>query len=174
MRRASISIRSSRERFATRQDLNLGVNKTFNFDGSFRRVPFSPNTLADTVWSFGVTSFAQRRFRDPEPSSWAFFLIPSVTYVITEQWNVSFGAELMFRTFDPYLGFTENEWFLEPIATLEFVLPSAWFGSDRNATLFGRPAIDLQMAYERNWSNIAAFSYGAWHVGAALKLGWRF
>jgi hypothetical protein len=30
------------------------------------------------------------------------------------------------------------------------------------------------MAYERNWSNIAAFSYDAWHVGAALKLGWRF
>ena len=121
-----------------------------------------------------MTAFAQRRFRDPEPSSWAFFLIPSVTYVISEQWNVSLGAELMRRLFDPYLGFTENEWFLEPIATLEFVLPSAWFGSDRNATLFGRPAIDLQMAYERNWSNIAAFNYGAWHVGAALKLGWRF
>jgi hypothetical protein len=101
-------------------------------------------------------------------------LIPSATYVINEQWNVSLGAELMFRTFDPYLGFTENEWFLEPIATLEFVLPSAWFGSDRNATLFGRPAIDLQMAYERNWSNIAAFDFSVWHVGGALKLGWRF
>jgi hypothetical protein len=163
-----------KERFATRQDLNLGVNKTFNFDRSFGRVAFAPNTLADTVWSLGVTTFAQRRFRDPEPSSWAFYLIPSVTYVINEQWNVSLGAEFMFRTFDPYLGFTENEWFLEPIATLEFVLPSSWFGSDRNATLFGRPAIDLQMAYEQNWSNIAAFTYGAMHVGAALKLGWRF
>jgi len=51
-------------------------------------------------------------------------------------------------TFDPYLGFTENEWVPGTIATLEFVLPSAWFGSDRNARLFGRPAIDLQMAYE--------------------------
>ncbi|HMK00361.1 MAG TPA: hypothetical protein VK552_13675 [Reyranella sp.] len=163
-----------RERFATRQDLNLGVNKVYNFDGSFQRVAFSANTLADTVWSLGVTAFAQRRFRDPQPSSWAFFLIPSATYVINEQWNVSFGAELAFRTFDPYLGFTENEWFLEPIVTLEFVLPSAWFGSERKATLFGRPAIDLQMAYEQNWSNIAAFTYGAMHVGAALKLGWRF
>ena len=150
-----------RERFATRQDLNLGVNKTYNFDGVFQRVAFSANTLADTVWSLGVTAFAQRRFRDPEPSSWAFFLIPSVTYVITEQWNVSLGAELTLRTFDPYLGFNENEWFLEPIATLEFVLPSAWFGSDSNATLFGRPAIDLQMAYEQNWSNIAAFNLRA-------------
>ena len=137
-------------------------------------MPFSPDTLADTIWSFGVTIFGQRRFRDPEPSSWAFFLIPSVTYVICEQWNVSLGVEVMRRWFDPYLGFNEDEWFLEPIATLEFVLPASWFGSDRNARLFGRPAIDLQMAYEQNWSNIAAFSYGAWHVGAALKLGWRF
>ena len=163
-----------RERFATRQDLNLGVNKIYNFDAGFKRVPFSADTFSDTVWSLGMTVFAQRRFRDPEPSSWAFFLIPSATYVINEQWNVSLGAELMFRTFDPYLGFTENEWFLEPLATLEFVLPAAWFGSDRNATLFGRPAIDLQMAYERNWSNVAAFDYAVWHVGAALKLGWRF
>ena len=163
-----------KERFASRQDLNLGVNKTYNFDSGFRRVAFSGNTLADTDWSFGITSFAQRRFRDPEPSSWAFYLIPSVTYVISEHWNFSLGAEVMFRTFDATQGFTEQEWFIEPIATLEFVLPSAWFGSDKNATLFGRPAIDLQMAYERNLSNIAAFSYGAWHVGGALKLGWRF
>jgi hypothetical protein len=163
-----------RERFATRQDLNLGVNKTFNFDANFQRVPFSPDTLAETVWSFGVTVFGQRRFRDPQPSSWAFFVIPSVTYVISESWNVSFGVELMRRWFDPYLGFNEAEWFIEPIATLEFVLPAAWFGSDRNARLFGRPAIDLQMAYEQNWSNNPAFSYSAWHVGAALKLGWRF
>lgn len=163
-----------RERFATRQDLNLGVNKTFNFNANFQRVPFSPDTLAETVWSFGVTAFAQRRFRDPEPSSWAFFLIPSATYVISESWNVSFGIEVIRRLFDPYLGFSESEWFIEPIATLEFVLPASWFGSDSNARMFGRPAIDLQMAYEQNWSNIPAFSYSAWHVGAALKLGWRF
>ena len=163
-----------RERFATRQDLNLGVNKTFNFDGALRRVPFSPDTLAETVWSFGVTAFAQRRFRDPQPSSWAFYLIPSATYVISENWNVSLGIEVMRRVFDAYLGFNEAEWFMEPIATLEFVLPAAWFGSERNAAMFGRPAIDLQMAYEQNWSNIPTFSYSAWHVGAALKLGWRF
>lgn len=163
-----------RERFATRQDLNLGVNKTFNFDANFRRVAFSPDTLAETVWSFGVTVFGQRRFRDPQPSSWAFFVVPSMTYVISENWNVSLGIEVMRRWFDPYQGFYEAEWFIEPIATLEFVLPASWFGSDRNARLFGRPAIDLQMAYEQNWSNNPAFSYSAWHVGAALKLGWRF
>jgi hypothetical protein len=163
-----------RERFETRQDLNLGVNKTFNFDANFKRVPFSANTLDETVWSFGMTVFGQRRFRDPQPSSWAFFVIPSMTYVISESWNVSLGIEVMRRWFDPYQGLNEAEWFIEPIATLEFVLPDSWFGSVRKAALFGRPAIDLQMAYEQNWSNIPAFSYSAWHVGAALKLGWRF
>ncbi len=68
-------------------------------------------------------------------------MIPSVTYVISESWNVSLGIEVMRRWFDPYLGFNEAEWFIEPIATLEFVLPAAWFGSDRNASAV-RPAGD--------------------------------
>jgi hypothetical protein len=158
-----------------RQDLSVGVNKTFNYDANFRRVAFSGNTLAETVWSFGVTTFIQRRFANPAPSSWAFFVIPSATYVISEQWNVSLGLDFMRRGFDSVQGGSaEEDWFLQPIATLEYVLPSAWFGSDRNATLLGRPALDFQVAYERNWSNVPAFDYSAWHVGAALKLGWRF
>ena len=159
----------------TRQDLNFGINKTFNYDAEFRRVAFAGNTLAETTWSFGVTTFFQRRFRNPEPSSWAFFFAPSATYVISDQWNMSLGVELMRRVFDSYQGGgAEEDWLLQPIATLEFVFPSAWFGSDRNASLIGRPAIDFQMAYERNWSNVPAFDYSAWHVGVALKMGWRF
>jgi len=161
--------------FETRQDLSFGVNKTFNYDANFRRVAFSGNTLAETVLSFGVTTFIQRRFSNPAPSSWAFFVIPSATYVISDQWNVSLGLDFLRRAFDSFQGgFAEEDWFLQPIATLEYVLPSAWFGSDRNATLLGRPALDFQAAYERNWSNVPAFDYSAWHVGVALKLGWRF
>lgn len=159
----------------TRQDVNVGVNKTFNYDANFRRVAFSGNTLAETVWSFGVTAFLQRRFLNPPPSSWAFFVIPSATYVISDQWNVSFGLDFMRRGFDSVQGgFAEEDWFLQPIATLEYVLPSAWFGSDRNATLLGRPAIDFQAAYERNWSNVPAFNFSSWFVGIALRMGWRF
>jgi hypothetical protein len=163
-----------RERFATRHDLNLGFNKIFNFDGNFQRVPFASNTLEATVWSFGLTSFVQRRFRDPEPSSIAFFLIPSATYVISENWNFSLGLDFERRWFDPVQGFAQQDWFLEPIATLEFVLPSSWFGAAGNAALFGRPALDFQVAYENNWSNVQAATYNVWHVGGALKLGWRF
>jgi hypothetical protein len=158
-----------------RQELNVGVNKTFNYDANFRRVAFSGNTLAETTWSFGVTAIIQRRFVNPAPSSWAFFVIPSATYVITDQWNLSLGLDFMRRGFDSVQGgYSEEDLFLQPIVTLEYVLPSAWFGSDRNATLLGRPALDFQVAYERNWSNVPAFDYSAWHVGAALKLGWRF
>lgn len=164
-----------RDWLQTRQELSLGVNKTFNYDVNFRRVAFSGDTLAETTWSFGVTTFIQRRFSNPAPSSWALFVIPSATYVISEQWNLSLGVEFMRRAFDSYQGGSADEdWLLQPIATLEFVLPSAWFGSDRNAALVGRPAIDFQVAYERNWSNNPTFDFSAWHVGAALKLGWRF
>ena len=159
----------------TRQDLSVGVNKTFNFDANFRRVAFAADTLAETTWSFGVTAIIQRRFSNPEPSSWAFFVIPSVTYVISDQWNLSLGLDFMRRGFDSYQGGpAEEDWLLQPIATLEYVLPSSWFGSERTATLLGRPALDFQMAYERNWSNVPIFDFSAWHVGAALKLGWRF
>ena len=159
----------------TRQDLTVGANKIFNYDADFRRVPFSGNTLAETTWSFGVTAFIQRRLSNPGPSSWAVAVIPSATYVISDQWNLSFGIDFMRRGFDSYQGGPSDEdWFLMPVATLEYVLPSAWFGSERNATLFGRPALDFQMAYERNWSNNPTFNYSAWNVGVALKLGWRF
>ena len=159
----------------TRQDLSFGVNKTFNYDASFRRVAFAADTSAETTWSFGVTAFIQRRFSDPVPGSWAFFVIPSATYVIAEQWNVSLGLDLMNRRFDSVQGaFSEQDFFLQPILTVEYVLPSAWFGSERNASLFGRPALDFQVAYERNWSNVPAFDFSAWYAGVALKMGWRF
>ena len=104
-----------------------------------------------------------------------FRSIPSATYVITQQWNLSLGLEFMRRSFDSYMGSpVEEDWLLQPIATLEYVLPSAWFGSERTATMLGRPALDFQMAYERNWSTVPLFDFSAWNVGAALKLGWRF
>src|SRR5208283_5168528 len=44
-----------------RQDFNLGFNKAFHFDGSFNPVPIGPDTSSQTVWSFGLTAFAQDR-----------------------------------------------------------------------------------------------------------------
>ena len=174
--RAALRLRPFfRERFATRQDLNLGVNKTYNFNGNFQRVAFSPDTLADTIWSFGVTAFAQRRFRDPEPSSWAF--------------PYPLGDLRHLRAIEREPGRRADVPPVRPLPGLQRarVVP----GTDRDAgvraarrlvrlraatpTLFGaaghRPADGLRAA---TGPTFRPSSYSAWHVGAALKLGWRF
>lgn len=157
--------------FATRHDLNFGFNKTFNFDGDFNRVPFSGSSSGDTVWSFGLTSMIQKRFRDPAAGSWAFEVVPSVSYVMSPQWNFSSVIVLEHRAFDSIGTFGQRDYFIEPIATVEFVMPESWFGS--SAALVGRPAIDFQVAYEENWSNLSAANFSIFHAGAALKLGWN-
>ena len=72
-----------RDWFDTRQDLNFGVNKTFNFDAGFQRVAFSGDT-------FGRDGLVVRRdgvhpttIPRSEPQSWAVILVPSMTYVIS-------------------------------------------------------------------------------------------
>ena len=159
---------------ATRQDVNVGVNKVFNFDGAFNRVAPAGDTFEATAWSFGITAAMQRRFRDPTPGSWAAFLVPSATYKISPSWNVSVGALLERRAFEAVAGIAQEDWLVEPIATLEFIVPASWFGSASTAAAVGRPALDFQVAYEKNWSNVAGASFEVLHIGAALKLGWRF
>jgi hypothetical protein len=87
-------------RFATRYDLDFGVNKVFNFDGDLHRIGFSGDSAASAVWSLGFTAGAQRRWRDPSPSSYAVFLTPSVSYVISEQWNAAFVLDVTQRWYD--------------------------------------------------------------------------
>jgi hypothetical protein len=83
--------------FATRQDLNLGIDKVFNFDGAFNRIPAASNSSSAAVWSFGFSIGGQRRFRDPSPQSYAFVFNPSAAYVISEQWNASFSMPITRR-----------------------------------------------------------------------------
>src|SRR5262249_6819253 len=118
--------------------------------------------------------FVQRRFNNPAPSSWALFVVPSATYVISDDWNMSLGIDFTRRAFDSTQGgVPDEEWFLQPIGTLEYVLPGALFGSAHTAALLGRPALDFQVAYQRNWSNVPAYDFSGWYVGIALKMGWR-
>ena len=159
----------------TRHDLNLGFNKIFNFDGNFQGVPFASNTGASTVWSFGLTAFGQRRFREPTSSSYALFVIPSVSYVISDQWNASLAVEVIGRWFDSNAaGLFRRDWDVIPIATVEYVIPALLFGAPKTAALFGRPALDFQTSLERVTSNFSGSSFSQWTVGVAIKTGWRF
>jgi hypothetical protein len=160
--------------FATRQDLNLGIAKVFNFDGTFNRIPASSNSSSETVWSFGFSVAGQRRFRDPTPQSYAFLFNPSASYVISEQWNASFSMPITRRWFDTINGVSQRNLTWEPTGVVEYVIPGDWLGGADAARLLGNPAIDFLAGLERNWSNISGREYSQWVAGLVFKTGWRF
>jgi hypothetical protein len=160
--------------FATRQDLALGIDKVFNFDGDFNRVPFSGSSSAATVWSFGFAAGVQRRFRNPAPQSYALFGGPSASYVISEQWNVSVSMPITGRWFDTTDGINQRNLTIEPAGVVEYVIPSTWLGGADSARLLGNPAIDFFAMTERNWSNLSAAAYTQYRAGIFFKTGWRF
>jgi hypothetical protein len=160
---------------SARQDFNLGVNKRFNFDGAFRPLAAAANTSEATVWSFGLTAFVQQRLREPQTSSTAAFLIPSVTYAISKEWNASLAVEALSRWFERNtLGFSRQDREVTPIVTLEYIVPAEALGGERNAALLGRPALDFQSSWLKVWSSAPGAGYEQFEARAAIKMGWRF
>ena len=158
-----------------RQDFNLGFAKSFHFNSSFELIPAAPDTSAETVWSLGLTAFAQRRLRQPQLSSDALFLIPSASWVISKDWNASFAVELLGRWYEPNsVGETNRDWEVLPIATVEYIIPASLLGSENLANLLGRPAIDLQGSHLKVWSTVPGVSFNQWEASATLKVGWQF
>jgi hypothetical protein len=62
--------------FATRQDLNLGVDKVFNFDGDFNRVPFSSTSSSATVLVVRFRSWGAAALSGSVPSVLCVLLQP--------------------------------------------------------------------------------------------------
>lgn len=162
-------------RISARQDFNCGFNKRFNFDGAFQPIASAADTSASTVFSVGLTAFAQRRLREPQTSSYAGFVIPSMSYAISQNWNASLAVELIGRWFDPNgSGFAATNYEIQPIGTVEYVMPASMFGGERNAALLGRPSLDFQGSYQKVWSNAPGGGFEQFQAIAALKMGWRF
>ena len=158
-----------------RQDFNVGFNKRFNFDGAFRPVAIAPDTSAETVWSFGLTAFAQRRDRDVRLSSDAVFLIPSVSYVISPDWSASLAVEFLGRWYErDSIGEASRDWEALPIGTLEYLIPASFLGGESIAKILGRPALDFQGSYLKVWSTVPNVSFGQWEARAAIRAGWQF
>jgi hypothetical protein len=159
---------------ATRYDLNVGMNKAFNFDGEFNRVPASGNTFAASRLRLGFTLIGQRRFREPSPASYALILLPSVSYRISEDWSASLGIEATQRWFERISNTAQENFTLEPVAALEYDIPESWLGGAEMARWFGRPAVDFFGAVERNWSNFSSARFTQVYAGFAFKAAWRF
>ena len=160
--------------FATRQDINFGIDQVFNFDGAFNRLPPASSTSSATVWSFGFNIGAQQRFRDPSPQSHAFFFNPSVTYVISDEWNASLSMAITRRWFEEFAGVNQRNLTWEPTGVFEYVIPAGFLGGADAARWRGAPAIDFVAGLERNWSNISGREYTQWRIGLVFKTGWNF
>ena len=121
-----------------------------------------------------MTFFLQRRLREPQVSSNAAFVIPSVSYASGQSWNASLAVEFLSRWYDQSSVRPSNSvQEIQPIATLEYAVPAAALGGERNAALLGHPAFDLQGSYLKVWSRVGG-GYEQWQAVAALKMGWKF
>ena len=161
------------ERTEARQDFNFGVNKSFNFDSSLQPVPVAADTSAKTALSFGFTVFVQRRLRQPQLSSDALALVPSVAWAISDDWNAGFAVELLGRWYEADRhGETSRDWEALPIVTLEYVIPIPVVGTESVANRLGRPVIDLQGSHLRVWSTVPGVSFNQWEASVTLKVGW--
>ena len=159
----------------TRQDFNIGFNQRFNLDGAFHLVPIAADTSAETVWSFGLTSFFQSRAREPRLSSDAVFVIPSVSYKISNDWSASFAVELLGRWYErDSADEASRDWEALPIATVEYLIPASFLGGENFAKILGRPALDFQGSHLKVWSTVPGVSFGQWEARAAIRMGWRF
>jgi hypothetical protein len=162
-------------RLSQRQDFNFGFNKRFNFDGQLHPISPAADTSAITFMSFGLTAFVQRRERTPQLSSSAVFVIPSASVAITRNFNASLTLEYINRWFDRGDdGVYVREREIQPIATVEYIIPAEWFGGEQIAAIFGHPALAAQGSYLKVWSNVPGGGFAQWKGVGALKLGWRF
>jgi hypothetical protein len=151
----------------TKNDLALGVDKLFNFDGDLQRLPASGRSRGAAVWSFGVSSFIQRRLRTPGPDSIALYVAPSATYAPTENWTVSLFVNARERWFDgissPIAPVSRRDFEIEPISTIAY-----------DPKLPGAPQVALQVGFERRASNVPDRSWSQWTAGPVLSANWRF
>jgi hypothetical protein len=164
----------------TRNDFAIGFDKLFNFDGNFHLLPTGARSRVAAVWSLGLSVYAQRRLRTPGPSSTAAYVVPSVTYAASKQWNVSLFLNTRDRWFDSVASATittsRRDFEVEPVLTIAHDPSEASFGSS-GATwqkLLGSPQIALQIAFESRSSNIANKSWSLWTIGPVLTASWRF
>ena len=95
--------------------------------------------------------------------------------MISKDWSASLAVEFLSRWYEPTsAGFSGRDLEALPIATLEYTIPSVFFGGDNVATMLGRPALDFQSSYLKVWSTFPGVTYDQFDAAVAIKVGWRF
>ncbi len=153
-----------------RHDLNIGLDRQFNFDAGWRRLPPGPATAAAAVWSFDINAALQRRAREPGAGSYAVLVNPSVSYTHSPEWSGSLEIDITQRWYDREQGRLRRERLTTPVLTLEYTPPDDWFAGSR----VGSPVVNLQVFFARQASNQAEARFSQWGAGPVLRTGWKF
>jgi hypothetical protein len=173
------------KRQQTANDLTIAVAKVFNFDANFKQAEPGKST-AKAAWSFGISVGFQRRFRDPDPSSYAVIVTPSVKHIISEDWLALLQVNITRRLYDSLQQFSRRDWLINPIATVAFKPPASWFGStdqvdssgqtpgQRRWAELGAPEIDFQLSFAQQDSNKRGATFHQLSVGPGLSAVWQF
>jgi hypothetical protein len=104
------------------------------------------------------------------PGSAALLVVPSLTFVPADEWNISMVVDTSKRWFDSS---SRRDLEYEPILTIASY-PSGLFSSDDQARLFGTPQIALQVGFDHRSSNIGKKSSDQWTAGRVLTASWKF
>lgn len=154
----------------TRHDLAIGIDKQFNFGAGWRRVPPSPDSSGETVWSLGINASLQRRWRQPEPGSLALLVNPSITYVHAPWLSASLEVDITRRWFDRTGDSGRRDWLVIPVLTVEFIPPAARNGGG----WLGSPVLAFQAYFARQASSQPEDRFAQWGAGPVLRTSWRF
>jgi hypothetical protein len=157
---------------SNREDLNLGVQKRFNFDARFNPLSRASRSGSDAVWSIGFNIFGQQRWRNPAADSNAVVFAPSISYKINSDWDFSLGGDLTRRWFERTNARQRADLLIEPIATLAYSIPDDFLGGKNNP--FGSPVIEAQVSSESLESNQYFRNFTAFYAGLTFRSGWRF
>ncbi len=153
----------------TKNDLSVGIAKTFMFDGSIHALPDSARSGANSVWRVSMNLSAQRRLRTPGADSTALLGAIAVICTPIKGWAISLGVDAKQRWFDAVVikgkSTARSDFAIEPLLTI------LW---DPSAEAWGSPKVALQVDFESQNSNQPSKSYNEWAVGPVLSVGWRF
>jgi hypothetical protein len=161
----------------TENDFALGFDKLFNLDGTFHRLPAAARSRGAAVWSLGLSAYVQRRLRTPDPDSVALYVVPSVTYIPSNGWNISLFLNTRERWFEtsPSMTTSRRDFEVNAILTIACDPSEALFGGGgEQQKRLGSPQIALQVGFERRSSNLADKSWNQCTVGPVLTANWRF
>ena len=159
--------------FATRQDLNLGIDKVFNFDGAFNRVPAASNSSSATVWSFGFAS----------GGSGASAIRPLNPCVLLQPVRLirhlrAMERQLLDADNPPLVRYDQWGKSTQPdVGTDRYCRirdPGRLVGRGRRGAVVGQSRYRLRRRVGAKLVERIGAAYTQWRVGLVFKTGWRF